>query len=661
MDRNSKTALSLLILGAVVPAVCVLWFMAQAMRNERLAVEQRLTAVYTNQLASAQHRVDGFWRERFEMINLTADETPPGRFARIVRAGLADSVIVLGEEGNPTYPSQITLAVAENTPDPETWLRAKVLEYRERDFAAAATVYQKIAEHETEPNLKARALLTQANNVLKTGDRDSALSLLASLCDDVSLAAAVGSQGALIVPNAQLRLLKLMDAPDERYRATFDHLAGRLNDYNDTLLSASQKRFLMEEMVDLHAVSSTSFGSETKGERSEVKSVTAASLFPTLEAERLAAEYLETARSAPGEHLASIPEMPGVWHARIPGGQLIALFHGETIRAALGSALGASFTPADATIELLPPGQTRSQRNRIPPAPAGEMLPGWRLADVFPGVDPFAEAYRRQMRTYFWIGIFVIGTLLTLTFVVARFLTAQMRLARLKSNLVSTVSHELKTPLASMRALVETLLAGRVRGEPQAREYLELVAKENQRLSHLIENFLTFSRLERGQHKFRFEPVAPAVLVENAMSAMKERLSNGACEFRQEVAPDLPDVNADADAIATVLINLLDNAFKYTEKDKRLDLRAYADSSDVCFEVQDNGIGLNSTEVSRIFDQFYQVDQSLTRQRGGCGLGLSIVRYIVQAHGGRVEVQCQPERGSMFRVRLPQANRSANP
>jgi two-component system, OmpR family, sensor kinase len=120
-----------------------------------------------------------------------------------------------------------------------------------------------------------------------------------------------------------------------------------------------------------------------------------------------------------------------------------------------------------------------------------------------------------------------------------------------------------------------------------------------------------------------------------------------------QAGPDLPRIQGDAEALTTVLVNLLENACKYTEGDRRISARVHTRHGEVCFEVQDNGLGLTPAEARKVFDRFYQVDQSLTRQRGGCGLGLSIVKYIVQAHCGTVEVQSAPGRGSIFRVRIP--------
>jgi signal transduction histidine kinase len=252
-----------------------------------------------------------------------------------------------------------------------------------------------------------------------------------------------------------------------------------------------------------------------------------------------------------------------------------------------------------------------------------------------------------------WTGVAVALLTAALTLLVGRFVGRQVQLTRLKNDLIATVSHELKTPLAGIRALVDTLLDQAAPDPVQAREYLQLIARENLRLSRLIDNFLAFSRMERNKHAFEFAAVAPAEVVAAAVEAAGERFAGPLCRLETKVAPALPNVTADRDALLTVLLNLLDNAYKYTGEDKRIHLRAWAGAGGVCFEVQDNGIGLSRRAARRVFDRFYQVDRHLSRQAGGCGLGLSIVKFIVEAHGGHVEVKSQPGGGSTFVVTLP--------
>jgi signal transduction histidine kinase len=139
------------------------------------------------------------------------------------------------------------------------------------------------------------------------------------------------------------------------------------------------------------------------------------------------------------------------------------------------------------------------------------------------------------------------------------------------------------------------------------------------------------------------------------VTAVRERFNVPGCEFKTEVAAELPAVLADADALVTAVVNLLDNAYKYSGDEKRITLKAGAANGSVFFAVKDNGVGLTPRDTKRIFKRFYQVDQRLSRSGGGCGLGLSIVKFIVDAHHGSVRVESQPGRGSTFTIWLPVA------
>ena len=636
-----------LVLVALVPAVGVLWFMSVAMRNERLAVQERLAAVYSNHLASLQSRVTAFVRERQSALQNSGSRSPSEAFAAIIRANFADGVVVYDGMGKVLYPA------------------AAIVETPAGGNSGAA-----------------RTLQAQAAELLKSGKSEQALAKLAELVGDARLRNAVGAQGALIVPNAQLLILKLLNnevgtalravrddddgrlgeasLPHDIAQRTRDDLVRRLNDYTDADLPSSQRRFLMHEVGALvPAASGRSLLAGDSVATSPASRLRPNTAFPTLAAEDLAADYLEhdpapataEAKPAAAGKLQRTP-LARLWSLPSADGTIVALFREERLRGELTAALGALALP-DIRVSVLAPSESFAGNKSIAPQDAGEFLPGWRLALSFTGDDPLAAASARQTRFYLWTGFAVVVIIALVAMLVARYVAAQMRLARLKNELVSTVSHELKTPLASMRALVDTLLAGRYRDEQQLRDYLDLIAKENVRLSHLIENFLTFSRLERGKQPFRFEALDPASVMAGAVAALREKLGTARCAFAQQVDPSLPEIRGDAGALSTALINLLDNAYKYTNTEKRISARAYAQGRHVCFEVTDNGIGFERSEARKIFDRFYQVDQSLTRQRGGCGLGLGIVQQIVRAHGGHVEAESEPGKGSTFRVMIP--------
>jgi len=653
-NRWPGSLIAALVLAALVPAVSVLWFMSVAMRNERLAVQERMIDVYSNQLTSLQQQAAAFWKERTGTLQATTAPSPAARFAAVVGAGLADAVVVFDSSGKPAYPAAADVPTSSDRT--AGWAAAQELEFQRKDFPAAAAAYARIAESADTIHTKARALLAEAGALLKTGDKSAALIRLSQVAGDPTLRNAVSPQGFAIAPNAQLLILRTVPevgpalraglssggerasnpgrlgepAPPSLRERTLAALVSRLNNYSDASLPAAQRRFLMRE----------------------VKAIAPGTDFPTLAAEDLAADYLEANAASPaGTKLQRTP-LPRVWQLATANRSLVALFREEQLKADLEKLLAATALP-NVRVTVLAPDEPFAGSKLLPPRDAGEFLPGWRLALTFNGDNPLATASARQTRFYLWAGLLVVVVIALLAWLVARTVNAQMRLARLKNELVSTVSHELKTPLASMRALVDTLAAGHYRDERQLREYLDLIAKENVRLSELIENFLTFSRQERGKQQFRFEPLEPARVVDEAVGALKEKLGAAHCSFAQQIEPGLPRIRGDANALSTVLINLLDNAYKYTEAEKRISARAYAQNGHVCFEVADNGIGFDRNEAKRIFDRFYQVDQSLTRQRGGCGLGLGIVQYIIRAHHGAVQVESEPGKGSTFRVTIP--------
>jgi signal transduction histidine kinase len=249
------------------------------------------------------------------------------------------------------------------------------------------------------------------------------------------------------------------------------------------------------------------------------------------------------------------------------------------------------------------------------------------------------------------------GILVLLTAAVGLIVVSSRRaqnLARQQMEFVAAVSHELRTPLASIRVLVDGLLRDAAADPVKTREYLSLIAVENNRLSRLIENFLTFARLERGRHPYAFDSVAVTDVVDAAVKAIRDRQYPD-CDLRVEVEPDLPPIAADADALTTALVNLLDNAYKYSPADKRIAIRAYREGNRVCVAVQDNGIGIPAGEQKRIFRRFYRVDRRLSRDTSGVGLGLTIVDDVVRAHGGVITVASRPGEGSTFTMGVPAA------
>ena len=338
---------------------------------------------------------------------------------------------------------------------------------------------------------------------------------------------------------------------------------------------------------------------------------------------------------------------------------MYALLRTDTVIAHSEGALSELDLPTEVVARLLPPNATQDSPDLLFAIPAGKYQPGWQLHLSYQDRESADAVANHQIAIYLWTGLLVIAGMGALAGWIAHVFRRQMRLARLKNDLVATVSHELKTPLASIRLLIDTLLDDPPVDSHKSREYLQLVAKENARLSRLIDNFLTFSRMERNKHAFCFRQVDPGQVVQEAVDAMGERLEPTTCDFRLEIAPMLPMISADPDALSTAVINLLENACKYSGDDRQVTLRAFANRDQIHISVTDNGIGLSRAAAKKVFHRFFQVDCRLSRTSSGCGLGLSIVKYIVDAHGGTVDICSRPEEGSTFTIMLPIEHRKA--
>ncbi len=630
-DAKSWPVLWLLLVVVLVPAVGVLWFMSQAMRNERLAMRQKLFDVYEGRLLGLQHELQLYWQARTTQLEVPDPQLAGSRtFAERVRGGLAGSVVVYGPDGRPSYPAPPRAPEVASQPSRD-WRRAERLEHSGQ-AAAAATSYAEIAERAADHDLAARALLAQARCLARVEQTETALAILTGELSRPEYAGAADRQGRLIAPSALLRALQLIeDTSSPGFRRVAAALAERLEDYDDSALPATQRRFLMSQLAAV---------------------APAAPAFDTLAAEELAQRYLDSDPPAPPTTSLQLSGLPEVWHLASPSGAVVALYEQDGLIRDLESLIASRGPQPGATVELLPPG-IEPDDHFLVSLPAGGFLQDWQLALRPEDPTLFATAASQRIAAYLLIGVLVVVAIVILALAVARAVERQLKLTRLKNDLLSTVSHELKTPLASMRLLVDTLLDTGTDDPRRVREYLRLIAKENVRLSRLVENFLTFSRLERGRQSFDRKEISAASVAEAAAASVADRFRAAGCELEVQIPPDLPAVTADHDALVTVLINLLDNAYKYSGEEKHVVLHAYRANGDACFAVRDYGIGLSGRVAGKIFDRFYQVDQSLSRDRDGVGLGLAIVKLIVQAHGGSVDVDSRPGEGSTFTVRLP--------
>ena len=633
-QQSSWPILVLLIVAVCVSGVCVLWFMTQAIGNERLAARQKIVAVYEDQLNVAKRRIALYWLDRAAQLALPSESiNSAAYFKRVIRSDLADGVIIYNQSGQVEYPSQALPAPLLDSTLTESWQQAELLEHKQHNYSAASQAYETIAAKAASRSEAAQALQAQARCLAKSQQREAALNILTGMLIEPKHKDSLDKQGNLIAPNALLFALRLMTDEDADERSKIlSQLQELVNDYSNDHLASSQRLFIMQQLESLGV------------NREDLL---------TLNAEEHSVKYFQNNPQPPEIGVLQRTSSADQWSLASTDGRVLALLLEQRVLSETHTLTNDEFALSEAMITLLAPGSDPTQPEPLLIKTMEEPLKGWSVALELTGDDPFITAADKRISAYLWTGAIVVGTIALLAFVIARFVSAQTRLARVKNDLIATVTHELKTPLASMRALVDTMLQGRCRDQQQQDEYLELISTENERLTRLIDNFLAFSRMERNKHAFELQEIKIDSIIAAATEAVREHFPASGSRFITQIEPNLPKVTADSDAITTVLINLLDNAYKYTEDDKEIVLRAFRDNGQICLEVQDNGIGLSRRDSKRVFDRFYQVDQSLSRSRSGCGLGLSIVQFIVKAHRGTIGITSEPGKGTTFSVRLP--------
>lgn len=289
-----------------------------------------------------------------------------------------------------------------------------------------------------------------------------------------------------------------------------------------------------------------------------------------------------------------------------------------------------------------------------------DVFRGLALGIKFQGTSVEAIGRNWAYRSFLILGVLsllLVGGL-ALTY---RSVSKELALARLKSDFVSNVSHELRTPLALIRLYAETLELGRIKAQDKVEEYYRIIRTESERLTALINNILDFSRIEAGRKEYEFRTTDLAELVSNTLDAYRGQIDEQGFRFEQSIDSTIPPVSVDREAIARSLVNLVNNALKYSDHEKFLGVRLYRTDSVLKLEVADHGIGIARSEQSKIFEKFYRAGDPLVHNTKGSGLGLSLVRHIAHAHGGEVEVESSPGNGSKFTLWLPLATDAQRP
>ena len=229
----------------------------------------------------------------------------------------------------------------------------------------------------------------------------------------------------------------------------------------------------------------------------------------------------------------------------------------------------------------------------------------------------------------------------------------EMELAQKKADFVSNVSHEIRTPLALINMFAETLLLGRVKDENKKHEYYEIITKEVNRLSNMLNRILSFSKIEADKREYQKQPLDLSEVVEDVMNTYSYHLESNGFEHSIQLADQQLPIKADKEALIEVLVNLIDNGMKYSLEHKQLDVSTGRQGDYAYVAVKDKGMGIAKNQLDKLFEKFYRVPTGDVHDTKGSGLGLSIVKHIVDAHGGSINIESKPGEGSEFKVLIP--------
>jgi signal transduction histidine kinase/tetratricopeptide (TPR) repeat protein len=279
-------------------------------------------------------------------------------------------------------------------------------------------------------------------------------------------------------------------------------------------------------------------------------------------------------------------------------------------------------------------------------------FPPWKLEFFRHSISGFAGMDLRKS-FYFWTIVVLLVVLIFGAALIVKTVSHEMGVLKLKSDFVSSVSHEFKTPLTSMRTLIERIQAGKVNDKTKMDQYISVIAQDTDRLTRLVGNILDFSKMEEGKREFDFTETDVAQLVSRQVQEFQKDELRKDISIQAIIQKDVPKLALDRESFSQALSNLLDNAVKFSPIKKEIHVRLSADGKNVILEVEDKGIGIPPDEMDKIFEKFYQGKNALKQTVKGAGLGLTLVKRTAEAHGGKVSVKSRVGVGSTFSLNFP--------
>ena len=647
-----------LFLGiTLVLAVALAWLSSRLFEQdrqlERQQIQQRLNhaadligARLLRELSNGQERLA-------DLLALSDAPLAAQAQAQADALGSNAAIVVLSRRGFECFPEgrlpYYPALAAPEEPSPSVFAAGEALEFQQKDYAMAAATFRKLATSKN-ASIRAGALLRLARNLRKGGQSEAALAVYGELAE-LGSASVGGLPAELLARHSRCVLLDQLGRHSE-LQAEAGTLYTALDD-GRWRLTRSAYRYYAQETRRWY----------TPDPELQTKELDSAAL-------AAAAELLWERWQRVSEGNAHSSGRSSVWLHDRP----VLLMWQSTPRRMVGLVAGGghleeTWLPAVQPIidrqgvrVALSDSEGHTVVGNLEGAtsqqalltPADTQLP-WtvHVIPADPGADSAQLAGRRRLMV---VGLVLVAILVVVgSYFVSRAVTRELEVARLQSDFVSAVSHEFRSPLASLRQLSELLADGRVSSDDRRRQYYQALRRESERLHRLVEGLLDFGRMEAGAREYRFETLDPAALIQSVGREFAEEVAERGYTLQLQADGSLPAICADREALSRALWNLLDNAVKYSPGCKTVWVEATQVDNRLAIRVRDQGLGISPDEQPQIFKKFVRAASADDAGVKGTGLGLAMVRHIVAAHGGEVRVESQPGEGSTFTILLPTA------
>jgi signal transduction histidine kinase len=698
--RKQKKLILIFFLTIFLPALTLSIFGVRAIRNERF----RLAKQEENEGRRAARFIRAHVQSKIEAVASTLEGTArdPAYIGkdhtaihdlaekRLAADPLIGQAVLLYRNEEALFPLLLLppgRKPADSSKAGDTTLaarirRAEAFEFVDKNFGAAAALYGQLATRASGRNLQAEMLTGQARCLQKAADYKEAVNVYARI--------ASGYPDSLTPSGLPLGLLARLQAVECLERSGDCQGAAKcaFDTYRELLMkpsALSEDQFktyisLVGEAIDamLSGENRAQLPEEFRKEYADLKNLQSSRMkeweavgllkkevIPELsrrlaQSEAYGQDPYRFSRNIEGKDIlllaAWIPDRTGEGTAGIVGVQLNSdhLWQG-VLPEALGNAqLNDGMEVILADLAGRPVSGEKNISTDLPLVTEyfEDNFPPWKI-ELFQTPVKGLEILDLRRNYYFWTILTLVVVLAFGAFLIARTIGQEMEILKIKSDFVSSVSHEFKTPLTSIRALMERLVDGKVRDPGKMDQYFSIIAQDTDRLTRLVNNLLDFSKIEEGKKEYIFADTDIVRIATEQVEAFRKDQVQAGPAIRLEIAGEIPTVRADAEALSRALANLLGNAAKFTPAGRSVRVGLRSDGGNVILEVEDEGIGIHPDEIGKIFEKFFQGKNALDQTVKGTGLGLTLVKHIVEAHGGRIVVESRLGLGSRFSMAFP--------